>query len=103
MHHKRKIVNDKERRQDKRKIRKAPHEVFVHTRSVLRPGYHIADPPFRLLVQRVRRRALAEEEVRLALGEVEDRLREDGVCPGEPGSYKWSVKGVTDCTKTATY
>lgn len=88
MHHKRKIVDDKERRQNKRKIRKAPHEVFVRTRSVLRPGGRIADPPFRLLVQRVRRRALAEEEMRLALGEVEDRLREDGVCPGEPGSYE---------------
>jgi hypothetical protein len=87
MHHKRKIVDDRERRQNKRKIRKAPHEVFVHTRSVLCPGYHIADPTCRLLVQRVRCRALAEEEVRLALGEVEDRLREYGVRPREPGSY----------------
>lgn len=86
MHHKRKTVDDKERRQNKRKIRKAPHEVFVRTRSVLRPGGRIADPPFRLLVQRVRRRALAEEQMRLALGKVEDCLREDGVRPGEPRS-----------------
>lgn len=86
MHHKREIVDDKERRQNKRKIRKAPHEVFVRTRSVLRPGGRIADPPFRLLVQRVRRRALAEEQMRLALGKVEDCLREDGVRPGEPRS-----------------
>ena len=85
MHHKRKIVDDKERRQNKRNVRKPPHEVFVH---VLRAEHRITDPAFRLLVQRVRRRALAEEEVRLALGEVEDRLREDGVCPGEPGSYE---------------
>jgi len=95
MHHKRKIVDDKERRQNKRKIRKAPHEIFVHTRSVLRPGYHIADPPFRLLVQRVRRRTLAEEEMRLPLCEIENCLREDGVCPCEPGSCE---KRQSQCT-----
>ena len=88
MHHKRKIVNDKQRRQIECKVLDAPDEVFVHTRSVFCPGCLIADLMSRLLVQRVRRRALAEEEVRLALGEVEDRLREDGVCPGEPGSYE---------------
>lgn len=87
MHHKRQIVDDGECGQNECKAEDAPHEVFIHARCVCCPGYHIADPTFRLLVQRVRRRALAEEEMRLALGEVEDRLREDGVCPGEPGSY----------------
>ena len=98
MHQKRKIVDGKQRGQSECKALDAPDGVFVHTRSVFCLGHHIADLMFWLLVQRVRRRALAEEEVRLALREVEDRLREDGVRPGEPGSCNHiSTWGDTFC------